>query len=491
VRVQACAASACVIGGCGAGFADCDGVSGNGCETAVRDTDANNCGGCGIRCAFANAGATCVGGACALGACAAGFADCDGSAVNGCEVNTRSDNANCGACNTVCASGQVCGNGTCALSCPTGQTGCSGRCADLQNDSNNCGACGNICGAGRTCQSGACVVSCPTGLSNCSGTCRDLSVDRGNCGACGTACRSDQLCATGSCGCTAGLTECSGACRDLQTDRGNCGACGRACASGTVCSAGSCVSTCPSGQTVCGGTCRDVQNDPSNCGACGTVCNSTNGTASCSGATCRISCSTGFGNCDNNVANGCETNLAGDASNCGACGVVCPSGRSCAGGTCTTQTVPGFSGVVGPNYSSDGWIQCVGVLDRANIDDLANNGWANACIGTGYRQLRVACGPSTTSARYIDVARNIFQVPLVSYPENNLIIGSNFDLGGTNVIYASSMNPNNGTSWWVNGNGCSEGSPSITINNGCTWDASNCFGQNLTGDRYLFVYVRP
>lgn len=221
------------------------------------------------------------------------------------------------------------------------------------------------------------------------------------------------------------------------------------------------------------------------------MCNSTNGTASCSGATCRISCSTGFGNCDNNVANGCETNLAGDASNCGACGVVCPSGRSCAGGTCTTQTVPGFSGVVGPNYSSDGWIQCVGVLDRANIDDLANNGWANACIGTGYRQLRVACGPSTTSARYIDVARNIFQVPLVSYPENNLIIGSNFDLGGTNVIYASSMNPNNGTSWWVNGNGCSEGSPSITINNGCTWDASNCFGQNLTGDRYLFVYVRP
>jgi len=491
VRVQACSGSACVVGGCATGFADCDGVSGNGCETAVRATDLNNCGGCGIQCAFANAAATCSNGTCAMGACAAGFANCDGNAANGCEVNTRADNNNCGSCNTACPAGQLCGNGTCSLSCPTGQTGCSGRCADLQRDANNCGTCGTVCGAGQICQGGACVVSCPAGLANCGGTCRDLSVDRANCGICARACRSDQLCGSGTCACTAGLTECSGLCRDLQSDRAHCGACGRACATGTVCSAGACVSTCPSGQSVCSGTCRDVQNDPSNCGVCATVCNGTNGTPSCSGGTCRISCTTGFGNCDNNVANGCETNLAGDANNCGACGNVCPSGRNCASGTCTTQTVPGFTGVVGPNYGSEGWIQCVGVLDRQNVDDLPQNGWANACIGTGYRQLRMACGASTTSVRYIDVARNLFASPLVSYPETGLIINANFTIDPQNQIYAEGMNPNTNRSWWGNGAGCTETSLSITINNSCTWDVANCFGQNLMGDRYFFVYVRP
>ncbi len=49
-------------------------------------------------CRFANAAATCATGACALGACTAGFADCDGDSTNGCEVNTDTDNANCGAC---------------------------------------------------------------------------------------------------------------------------------------------------------------------------------------------------------------------------------------------------------------------------------------------------------------------------------------------------------------------------------------------------------
>ena len=92
--------------------------------------------------------------------------------------------------------------------------------------------------------------------------------------------------------------------------------------------------------------------------------------------------------------------------------------------------------------------------------------------------------------RYIDVSRNIFSTPLVSYPESNLIIGSSFTVG-QNVIYASSMNPNSGTSWWGGGQGCDESQTNITINNGCNWDAANCFGQNLTGDRFLFVYVRP
>ena len=37
--------------------------------------------------------------------------------------------------------------------------------------------------------------------------------------------------------------------------------------------------------------------------------------------------------------------------------------------------------------------------------------------------------------------------------------------------------------------GCGEGNAMLTMNNICPWDASDCFGQNLMGDRYLFVYV--
>ena len=62
------------------------------------------------------------------------------------------------------------------------------------------------------------------------------------------------------------------------------------------------------------------------CGGCGHACNSTNGTASCASGVCGISCSAGFGNCDGNVTNGCETNTQTSTSNCGTC-VVWLDGR--------------------------------------------------------------------------------------------------------------------------------------------------------------------
>jgi hypothetical protein len=38
--------------------------------------------------------------------------------------------------------------------------------------------------------------------------------------------------------------------------------------------------------------------------------------------------------------------------------------------------------------------------------------------------------------------------------------------------------------------GCNEGNTNITINNGCKWEASNCFGQAMEGPRFLWVYVK-
>jgi hypothetical protein len=89
------------------------------------------------------------------------------------------------------------------------------------------------------------------------------------------------------------------------------------------------------GGTDAGSPCEaGVLNDPTNCGGCGHVCTfRLNSIPACDNGQCGLSCNTDFGNCDNQVDNGCETPLASDSKNCGACGRDC-SGGSCAAGHC-------------------------------------------------------------------------------------------------------------------------------------------------------------
>lgn len=85
---------------CPMGFADCDGMAANGCETDTR-ANFNHCGGCGMRCLIAGDGTpTCTLGSCGV-ACGVGQGNCDGMLANGCE--TRLDtSAHCGSCAVSC-----------------------------------------------------------------------------------------------------------------------------------------------------------------------------------------------------------------------------------------------------------------------------------------------------------------------------------------------------------------------------------------------------
>jgi hypothetical protein len=79
---------------------------------------------------------------------------------------------------------------------------------------------------------------------------------------------------------------------------------------------------------LCSGRCVDTTSDPSNCGGCANVCNPANvGHAECASSACTYdTCSSGFGDCDGNRANGCEVNLATNAQHCGSCSTSCSSG---------------------------------------------------------------------------------------------------------------------------------------------------------------------
>jgi hypothetical protein len=161
-------------------------------------TDAKNCGKCGTTC---SSGAKCVQGSCQCDANAQKCgADC---------VDLKKDRNHCGACGTICGGGDAaapqgggtweCVNGTCAVVCPMGKTACSGACVDTKTDDANCGACGTTCETqmGKACKSGLCCLSTE---SNCNGTCTNTSFDAKNCGTCGNACPvNTPNCSNGTC----------------------------------------------------------------------------------------------------------------------------------------------------------------------------------------------------------------------------------------------------------------------------------------------------
>jgi hypothetical protein len=223
----------------------------SGCETNTS-TDKNNCGGCGNVCSFPNATAVCIGGGCQISSCNAGYANCDGLPGTGCETNLKTDSKNCGSCGNVCpvpANGTAtCNNGVCGVACGSGYTACSGACVDMQSDNNHCGNCDTVCTTAQKCCSGVCV-NYLSDTNNCGG-CGNVCQNPGGTGCCGGVCTflgSEQNC--GGCGVTCGggcgafdvtcNRCCGGVCTNIWSDS-HCGSCDHACGTAEFCLQGIC-----------------------------------------------------------------------------------------------------------------------------------------------------------------------------------------------------------------------------------------------------------
>jgi hypothetical protein len=381
-------------------------------------SDPFNCGGCGVAC---RTGETCADGRCVAAGCGAGPACGAGQACcNGLCVDTGADPRNCGGCNVFCVDGTVCRAGTCVRdggcgmgpACSRGSTCCGASCSNTQVDPANCGACGNLCTRGQTCVAGRCTFQmgcgggppCPNLATCCGSACTNVVSDPFNCGSCGNVCRAGQRCLGGMCtggptcgagpACMAGSLCCNDACVDVRTDPANCGGCGVACRAGTECRGARCLPVagcgggpgCAPGQNCCGDACVNTQTDAQNCGACGRACvTPPNTEVACANGACGAPVCVGrTADCNRNLRDGCEANLATDTNNCGACGTACGAGLACQDGRCgmpSTGSEGAFNPRVNPTFLTPGVHNFTTINVPANVVVfVAGNGTDNGVL---------------------------------------------------------------------------------------------------------------
>ena len=233
----------------------------------------------------------------------------------------------------------------------------------------------------------------------------DEDVDFGapeTCGSCDNDCTDDYanaagLCDAGTCSmgdCDAGFADCNTDAADgceveLGSDT-NCSACGDDCTddydnAAGFCDAGACaMGDCDAGYGDCNADaadgCETALGTDANCSACGDDCDAAfaNASGSCvddGGFGCQFeACAAGYGDCNADTADGCETALTSTA-NCGACGNACGQGESCIdtgnGYECSSDC---------PDADGDGYAdeECGGA-DCADDDDAVYPGADELC----------------------------------------------------------------------------------------------------------------
>ncbi|MSP62203.1 MAG: hypothetical protein EXR72_18095 [Myxococcales bacterium] len=157
--------------------------------------------------------------------------------------------------------------------------------------------------------------------------------------------------------CAMGSQCCNKSCAAVATDPQNCGACGTVCKgvhAQVACVAGKCTlsGTCDSGWGDCNKDPKDgcetnLHVDPDNCKTCGAKCAVPNAVNACADGCYAAACLFGFDDCNNDPMDGCETSVLMDGLNCGACGKPCTklphAMAGCSNGQCSLgKCDPGF-----------------------------------------------------------------------------------------------------------------------------------------------------
>lgn len=279
---SACVSGACQVKACAGSYADCNGSNTDGCETDTK-TSQTHCGACTGATAncdtvFPHSGGQCVNSTCVIkpNSCATDYSDCNGQPSDGCESNLKTDVNHCGTCSIACSTagttsaGTSCVAGVCSPKCAGTMTSCSnpqnGCNIDTATDENNCGGCTKVCSTaasahvdsgGNQCLSGVCNPSCASLYDDCDGNpmngCeKTVAADVANCGACNVTCGTANTtaapsCSSGKCSwqCQPGFGACGAPSAGCATPLGttsNCLSCGDAC-TGTnkYCTASGCV----------------------------------------------------------------------------------------------------------------------------------------------------------------------------------------------------------------------------------------------------------
>jgi hypothetical protein len=344
------------------------------CTNTLLDGDQGetdlNCGGPCPPCASGQACAVtldCASGECIEGTCRDPL--CSDGVVSGDEsgIDCGGSCTPCpdgGPCNVAsdCAS-SVCGdNGMCAVpSCSDDAK--NGSESDVDCGGTTCDKCptGGIC-VGRNdcisaeCTNGKCTVVCLDGTGNCDGDMANgcetnLKTSAAHCNACGAACNlpnAEEACSAGECvvdSCVAPYLDCNGEAEDGcevngSTDGSNCGGCGITCIGingSPFCAGSACQITCDTGY----GDCNDDRADGceanihsvAHCGECNNACDAGNGTPQCNAddMCVVVDCDPGRGDCNLDSGDGCEMDVTADVDNCGGCGNICVVANGTAG----------------------------------------------------------------------------------------------------------------------------------------------------------------
>jgi hypothetical protein len=317
-----------------------------------------------------------------LDRCPAGlYCDASGRCAVGCDTDAdcgsltcNPDEHHCSGCQTDddCAAGTHCESATCVPgcaandTCPTAWLCCVGECKNPLTDASHCGECEAACDGASECLNGLCgSPRCEPGTAECDGdvltVCEtDVLSDPNNCGKCRITCAS-EFCSGGTCtsvDCPLGFADCNqeeaDRCETDLTTTEDCGACGTHCSDvhgEPSCTSRGCRIACDDGYDDCDedvatGCETRLATDASRCGSCGNECKNENGSTRCVDGECSPRCEGGYGDCDGDPTNGCETNLSSSESHCGACGERCAPSHAdgvCDDGVCTARCDENFA----------------------------------------------------------------------------------------------------------------------------------------------------